>query len=41
MLAQVDSKNFYYALSVEGEKKWSTKRYQDVELSENLDERGS
>ena len=45
MLAQVDSKNCYYALSVVGEKKWlkfnvSAKKYQGVELSEDLDERG-
>lgn len=45
MLAQVDSKNIYYALSMVGEKKWlkfnvSAKKYQGVELSENLDERG-
>jgi len=42
MLAQVSKKNVYYALSVVGEVKWlrfnvAAKKYQGVELSENMD----
>ncbi|KAF8907890.1 hypothetical protein CPB84DRAFT_1767825 [Gymnopilus junonius] len=45
MLAQVDSQNVYYILSVVGQRKWvkfnlAASKYQGVELSENLNGKG-